>query len=162
LAGDHDRLVGRRRRRAYRDALGASPLELPPGAAWNRRPKPDHWRSIAALGRSLARAEGLRVPVRITRGRGPSEYQAIGLAILTYQDSGAVADARIWVPPDLPRAAAVDSLLHELAHVLYDQKLGRRAWSAAKRARRDADAHPPGFWAIYGRLYNRWIAAFGS
>jgi hypothetical protein len=146
-------------RRHHSNALDLV-LTPPVGANTYRRPNDRHWAEIVQLARELATARGLRVPVRIFRRRAPGRAgpaQAYTEAALGR--TGAIVSATIWVDPRLARAAAIDGLLHELAHVICDQRLGRRA--SATEPRNDAEAHPREFWVLYGQLYNDWMRRFG-
>jgi hypothetical protein len=123
------------------DAFRAADQFLPPTAA--------AWRHATRKARTLY---PLDKPLRIVRRRPPGATAAEQTAAcwygLTDEDEALVGHV-IYIDPRLPLNAAIDGLLHELAHAWCEE-------NGIDVGPNEAE-HSDAFWLVFGKFYRAWM-----
>lgn len=100
------------------------------------------------------------VHVRVSYMAPPTDDLDCGYCVCTLDKDGLIQKVRIWINPKLARVSAIDTLIHEWAHVHQwnntypdiDTVKIDKLYSVP-----DPD-HPISFWAIYGAMCSEWMA----
>lgn len=112
--------------------------------------EPPSQRAWARIVRRVRTSFPLDFPVRITRSEvAPDGAMHHSGDVVLWHDDGTPRRARVWVNARLHRAAAIDALLHEWAHLMSEDE------------RKTPDGpdlpHDDAFWITFGQLYRAWL-----
>lgn len=93
----------------------------------------------------------VKIPVRVYWVKNPPEG-CLGYSLVTYDDDWNPQHASIWISSSLQRAHAIDTLIHEWTHIVYDSELLDRP---ENHDCSDRD-HTGLFWQLYGQHCAVW------
>lgn len=115
------------------------PFEPPSLRAWDR------------IVKRVRTSFPLPYPVRIIRSAVAPDGSQVhaGDVVMWHDQRGKPTKARIWISSRLHRSAAIDSLLHEWAHLMSEDE---RATPSG-----DKMPHDDTFWIVHGQLYRAWL-----